>query len=356
MQPADKPVKAILVGVGQRGKHWAHALHNEADACTVAYVDVSEENLAWAAEEFSPPKEALFREFRQALDTVEADAVILVTPPMVRYEQSLQTIERGLPILAEKPLTMDFPSTLEVTRRAAERGVPLVSGFNFRHLSVTQATKRLLDSGELGKPSFARIFLYWHRTGTRPGGNRYPLTMEHPMVLEQSVHALDLIRYVYGSEVKSLHAITHNPPWSPYVGDATATALLEMDNGMLINYLGTWMGQSLVREYDWRTDCTKGTIFQRSMFSDLFVARAGSDVLEPVPLDEGQPFRDDTRKLLRAFVEDLAAGVEPQPGGAENLKTMALTCAVIESAQVRKRVDMADFYRRHGVAPQELLG
>ena len=355
MEPVKKPVRVILVGVGQRGKHWAQALHDEPDAQTVAYVDVDEGNLAWANEHYAPPKGALFGEFQQALDANEADAVILVTPPMVRREQCLQAIERGLPILAEKPLTMDFYSTLEVTRRAAERGVPLVSGFNFRHLNVTQATKRLLESGELGKPSFARIFLYWHRTGTRPGGNRYPLVMEHPMLLEQSVHALDLIRYVYGSEVKSLYAITHNPPWSPYVGDATATALLEMENGMLINYLGTWMGRSPVREYDWRTDCTKGTIFQKKMFSDLFIARAGSDVLEPVPLEKDRPFADDTRNLLRAFVESLVAGVEPQPGGQENLKTMALTCACIESAQTGEKIEMADFYRRHGVAPKELL-
>ena len=355
MEPIKKPVRFIMVGVGQRGKHWAQLAYDEPDSQIVAYVDVDEAGLAWATERFAPPKEILFRDLGQALDTQEADAVILATPPMVRPEQCYQVIEKGLPLMVEKPLTMEFASTLEITRLAAARGVPLASGFNFRHLNVTQATKRLLDSGELGKPSFARVILYWHRKGTRPGGNRYPLVMEHPMLLEQSVHALDLIRYVYGSEVKSLFAMTHNPEWSPYVGDATATALLEMDNGMLINYLGTWMGQSLVRQYDWRTDCTKGAIFQKKMFSDLFIARADSDVLEPVPLEEDKPFADDTRKLLRAFVESLVSGVEPKPGGKDNLKTMALTCACIESAQTGERIEMADFYRRHGVAPQELL-
>ncbi|NLE75431.1 MAG: Gfo/Idh/MocA family oxidoreductase, partial [Chloroflexi bacterium] len=250
---------------------------------------------------------------------------------------------------------MDFPRTLEVTRRAAERGVPLAAGFNFRFLNVTQATKGLIDRGDLGQPSFARVFLYWHRTGTRPGGNRYPLVMEHPMVLEQSVHAFDLLRYVYSTEVKSIFAVPHNPPWSPYVGDATATAIMEMENGMLITYVGTWMMQSLVREYDWRTDCTNGAIFQRSMFSDLYIARAGSDVLEPVPLEPEVPFTDDTRKLLGAFLDGLAAGVEPMPNGRDNLKSMALTCACIESAMSGQRVEMADFYRRHGVAPLELL-
>jgi predicted dehydrogenase len=355
MEPIKKPIRFILVGVGQRGKHWADLLHQNADARTVAYVDRDEEALAWAEERFAPAADSLFDDLETALDAKEADAVILVTPPMVRSKQCIQVIERGLAIMAEKPLTMDFDSTLAITRQAAEQGVPLAAGFNFRYMDVTQKTKQLLKSGELGDPSFARVFLYWHRTGTRPGGNRYPLVMDHPMVLEQSVHALDLIRFVYETEVKSLHAVTHNPPYSPYVGDATATALLEMENGMLINYLGTWMMQSDVREYDWRTDCTNGAIFQRNMFGELFFARAGSDVLEPVPLEDEEPFIDDTRKLLAAFVDSLAAGVPPSPGGKDNLKTMALTCAFIESAESGERVDMADFYRRHGVAPVELL-
>jgi predicted dehydrogenase len=355
MEALEKPIRCVLVGVGQRGKHWADALYEDPSAETVAYVDVDEQGLAWAKERFAVSDDVLFKDMGEALDRTEADAVILVTPPMVRSEQCLEAIERGLPIMAEKPLTMDFDSTLAITRRAMERGVPLAAGFNFRHLHVTRKTKDLLESGDLGEPSFARVFLYWHRTGTRPGGNRYPLVMDHPMVLEQSVHALDLIRFVYDAEVKSVHALTHNPPWSPYVGDATAAALLEMENGMLIDYLGTWMMQSRVTEYDWRTDCTKGAIFQRSMFGDLFFARAGSDQLEPVPLPDEKPFVDDTKRLLADFLDSLVAGRPPSPGAKDNLKTMALTCAFIESAVSGERVDMVDFYRRHGVAPQELL-
>jgi predicted dehydrogenase len=356
MEPVQSPIRVILAGVGQRGKHWALLLHENPDTETVAYVDVVDEHLTWAQEQFDAPKDALFTDFEAALDNKEADAVILVTPPMVRYEQCFMTVDRGLPMIAEKPLTMEFETTLEATRYALEHDVPLVSGFNFRFLEVTQATKQLLESGELGEPSFARVFLYWHRTGTRPGGNRYPLVMEHPMVLEQSVHALDLIRYVYQSEVESVYAITHNPPWSPYVGDATATALLTMENGMLVNYLGTWMGQSRVHEYDWRTDCTKGAIFQKKMFSDLYYAKAGSDELVEVPLEvEERSFVDDTGKLLQSFVDSLLAGTEPGPSAKDNLKTMALTCAVILSAETGERIDMEDFYRWHGVAPKELL-
>jgi predicted dehydrogenase len=355
-QNPDQPLRIILAGVGQRGIQWAQVANEIPDCQVVAYVEPNDAYRARVKERFDVPDEAIFVDYDQALDNVETDAIVLATPPMGRVEQCKRAIDLGYPILSEKPLTMTFEETVDVTLYARDHNVPLVAGFNFRHLKVTQATKRILDSGELGDASFARVYLYWHRMGDRPGGNRYPLVMDHPMLLEQSVHALDLIRYVYSSDVKSLTARTHNPPWSPYAGDATATALLEMENGMLVNYLGTWMMQSLVREYDWRTDCSGGAIFQRSMFGDLYVAKAGSAELEPVELGDEKPFIDDTRGLLEDFVRGVKAGGESlASSGIDNLKTMALTCACIESSQASgERIEMADYCARFGLTPDDV--
>jgi predicted dehydrogenase len=352
---AGRPLRLILAGVGQRGKQWAQVAYENPDCRIVAYVEPDAAYRAWAKERFTLPDEVLFDDLDRAFASVEADAVILATPPMVRGEQCIKAIDLGLPIMAEKPLTMRFEETARVTMYARKQRVPLVSGFNFRFLNVTQAARRIITGGELGKPSFAR-FVYWlHRTGVKPGGNRYPLWMEHPMLLEQSIHHFDLIRYVYDSEVKALRAWEHNPSWSPYREPATALALFEMENGMLVHYFGTWMGQSMVREFEWRTDCERGALFQRQMFSDLAIARAGSDVLEPVPLEPDQAFTDDTRRLLKEFIRGLQAGEEPQPGGLDNLKTMAITCACIDSARASgERIEMAEYYRRYGLSPEDL--
>ena len=46
--------------------------------------------------------------------------------------------------------------------------------------------------------------------------NKYPLTMRHPMMLEQSIHHLDLIRYCYGREVEAVAVPDLEPAWSVY--------------------------------------------------------------------------------------------------------------------------------------------
>jgi predicted dehydrogenase len=354
MRALEKPVKFVLVGVGQRGKQWAQVVCREPDAQLVACVDSEPANLEWAAAQAGMERNALFAELPQALDAVEADMVILAIPPMIRYEYGLMVLARGLPIIAEKPLTVDFAEAIDLSRRAAAAGLPLVSGFNFRYLNVTQTAKQLLAGGELGAPGMAR-YIYWlHRDGMKPGGNRYPLWMEHPMLLEQTIHHLDLFRYTYGSEVKWIWCKTQNPPWSRYAYDATAIAVLELENGMVVNYCGTWMGQSLVREFEWRTDYSGGALLQTDIYSDLYRANAGEEQWQPVDVPPDQAYIDDTHKLLNGVIRDLTTGRPPQPSAGDNLRTLALVFACIESAQTGERIEMESFYRRHGLQPHEL--
>jgi predicted dehydrogenase len=44
--------------------------------------------------------------------------------------------------------------------------------------------------------------------------------MPQPMLLEQSIHHLDLMRYCYDDEVESVLAETWNPAWSVYQDDS----------------------------------------------------------------------------------------------------------------------------------------
>jgi predicted dehydrogenase len=198
-------------------------------------------------------------------------------------------------------------------------------------------------------------YIYWiHRDGLRPGGNRYPLWMDHPMLLEQTIHHLDLFRYTYGSEVKWIWCKSHNPSWSRYENDATALAVLELENGLLINYCGTWMGQSRVNEFQWRTDFSEGAILQTDIYSELFMAKAGEQTWQRVEVPPDAAYIDDTRQLLKGVIDALADGRPPQPSAGDNLRTLALVFACIESSATGERIEMEAYYHRYGLTPREL--
>jgi predicted dehydrogenase len=63
---------------------------------------------------------AVDREWRKILDRQEIDGVIVAAPPAMHAEMIHAAVEAGLPVLVEKPLTLDLASAREV-RSTVER-------------------------------------------------------------------------------------------------------------------------------------------------------------------------------------------------------------------------------------------
>ncbi len=326
---------------------WARVIDSNESACIAAAVDTGVEARAEFAS--SHPNVPLFTTLDEALKGKSFTAAILVTPPDGHLAQCRQLFEAGLPILAEKPLTVDLSEAVSIINLSERHALPLSVGLNFRFLPVHRKQRELLTTEFLGAVGFGEFIYRRNRDGRRPGINKYPLTMRHPMMLEQSIHHLDLIRYCYGREVESIMCRTWNPPWSMYAHDANVHALLTLEGGIAINYFGTWSGGWNVPGFEWRTDCEGGVIVQRELFSQLNYARKTDTDLTLVALEPAEAFYDDTALLLKEFLQALH-GRTPVPCGArDHLRTLALCFAGIESSKTGRAVDMRQFVARHGL-------
>lgn len=351
------PVRTLLVGVGARGKIWTRLLAAEPLTEVVGYVDLLEDNLQWAQDNYGASRNICYTDMNQALKDLKPDLVLLATPPMERYREVVTVFEHGAHLLSEKPLTLDFDEGVRIVQAAEDAKLGFAVGLNFRYQHCVTRAQEILRSGEIGRPSFSR-FIYWiNRDGRRPGLNRFPLTMRQPMLYEQTIHHFDEIRFVYDAEVERIWCRCHNPPWSMYRDDATVAALLEMTGDILVDYFGTWSGQTKVNEFMWRTDCTNGALFQHEMFSDLRITRGtSSDQVEKLDLPEQERLVDDARLMLPDVVRQLLEGnLRPHPSGVDHLKTFGLIAAAEESHRSGQPVVMAEFFDRHNVPAEWLV-
>jgi predicted dehydrogenase len=173
--------------------------------------------------------------------------------------------------------------------------------------------------------------------------------MEHPMLLEQTIHHYDLIRYCYNSEPAWLLAHTYNPSWSMYAHDSNVAATMELENGILAHYLGTWTAGWNAMQFEWRTDFSHGVVIQRELFDTLYAAHAADGAPAPVPLEPFTPFLDDTELLLREFARVVTAGGSVPCAGRDHLQSLAMAFATIESAKEGRRVDLREFRRRNQI-------
>lgn len=342
------PLRVVLVGLGTRGRHWARVIAENPHCRLVAGVDPSPESVSILQEKL-PQLEVQVLDFLGALE-LQPDLVVLSTPPAVHLEQITACAQRGIPALCEKPLALDAETARACVDVAEKAGILLGIGMNFRYLETTRASREMIQGGQLGQVGFGRINYWRYRDGKRPLLNKYPLTMDQPMLLEQSIHHLDLARYIYGSEVARLWARTTNPPWSMYRSDATVAAWLEFENGFELQYFGTWMGTNSKNEFQWRTDGEKGMLFQRDIFSGLELWRAGAGQAEEVMLAPQEDFVDDTRGLLADFVAAVQGRPSGFPSGRDHLATMALTLACAESSRQDRVIDLKQFALGQGLA------
>ena len=347
----NEPIRTLLVGLGARGKKWARIMNEEPMCEPVGYVDLLNLRLDWARSHF-PGKQTMFStSLDDALSESEPNLVLLATPPMDRNRDVLKVISAGCDLLSEKPLTLDFDEGVKQVQAGEGAGRAFSVGLNFRYQHSVREARRILRSGEIGRPRLAG-YTYWRkRDGYAPGLNRYPVTMRQPMLYEQLIHAVDEMRFVYDAEVVRVACHCSNPPWSMYEDDSTVIAALSMTGGLEVGIFGTWSGQTRADHFFWRTDCDDGALMQRQITSDLSVVRgADSSVETPVALPEQEHLVDDARLLFNDVLGQLMAGVRrPHPSARDHIRTFAVIAAMEESHTRGVAVEMDDFYERHDV-------
>ena len=214
----------------------------------------------------------------------------------------------------------------------------LMVGLNFRYLPVTHQYINLIKNRKVGKPAYAKFIYERWRDGKLKHLNKYPLKMNHPMLWEQSIHHFDLIRYVYNSDVKNVYAKTWNPSWSMYKHHTNVSALFELKNGIIINYLGTWQGSLKKLSFEWRTECDKGVIIQKKQFSELYFNKINSSKLIKVALKKIKMWKYDAELLLTDFVKSLSNSERIKNSGKDHLKSLDIVAACIESAEKGKKI------------------
>jgi len=334
-------LRTLLVGLGARGRYWAQVMHAEPRCSVVGYVDPAPEALESANASFGVRPS--FTTLDAALAELgDVEALVLATPPSGREAQLRAAAERGLPVLVEKPLALDLNEAARFVALAEQAGIPLMVGLNFRYLAVTIERMRLYREGTVGTPAFARFTYERWRDGYRPGINRYPLTMEHPMLWEQSIHHFDLLRYVYGADAETVACRAWNPSWSMYAHETNVAALFTFRGGLIANYQGTWQSGWSTPGFEWRSDCTEGVVTQFDQFGELRYARRSESELTAVPLPPHEIWVTETAGLLRAFVATVLDAAPLECSARDHLASLAMVEACIRSSRDGSVVSIPD--------------
>jgi myo-inositol 2-dehydrogenase/D-chiro-inositol 1-dehydrogenase len=219
-------LRIAVIGAGRMGadhvKRLSTRIHG-ADVAAVVDVDLAR---AQSAIEGIDGAVAL-ASADEALNNGDVNAVLIATPGFLHEEILYKALEKGFPILCEKPLTPDAESAWKVVQAETASGHKRIQvGFMRRFDTEYVALGDIIHNGELGE---LLMLHHQHRNPTTPAG------FTNEMLINDSVvHEFDAIRFFTGEEITSVQVrlgkATRNAPNGQH---DPQHVLLETESGVL---------------------------------------------------------------------------------------------------------------------------
>ena len=340
---------ALLIGAGGIGNAYAARFFvHVADRARIGAVcDIDKGARDGLGDRLGLPPNRRYADCKTALADAGADFCLIATQPWFHLEPLLEACAAGLPVLMEKPITSDLAQLAPMARAVAESGIRCQVVQNYRYTRRMLTFRDLLRSGRVGRLQYvqARFADDYRVYGSWGGPNPFRHEMDDPMVLDGSIHHLDMLRNLTGGDPTQVFGSAFNPPWSSFKGLAAGLYVVEFDNDTRAAYeanlLSAGQPSSWYREY-YRAECEEGAI--ASSDDDTIVVTRAGVVEERVRVSEEPRFGH--ARVLEQFLDWLERDIEPECTFADNLMSVALMFAARATGHRRRAVSVGDFLPR----------
>ncbi len=154
-----------------------------------------------------PAAIGIYDTIEELLSDPNVDALSITTPHDRHASDVIAAAHAGKHCLVEKPIAVSLDELEAMDAAVTEAGIRTVCGFVLRFNPATLATKALIDQGMLGDVLYVQTD-YWHNPEQSgyPGSENYLQKMDASAMTLGGCHALDLARYLMGSDIVEVSA------------------------------------------------------------------------------------------------------------------------------------------------------
>ena len=168
-----------------------------------------------------------------------------------------------------------------------------------------------------------------------------------------AIHTFDQARMISGANPVSVYCQEFNPPGSWYAGNAMAICIYEMSDGSVFNYRGSWCAEGAQTSWEaaWRVTGEKerqsGTVMMRFMRSSWRKGINQEISFRKYERTEGTlpSWKTGHHGCLEHMFHALEAGVKPETDCGDNVYSMAMVLAALESAKTGQKVMISEFMK-----------
>jgi predicted dehydrogenase len=334
------PLRLGLAGLGSMGRNHLRVISNHPETVLAAVADPTAEALAAAVDQtgaqgFDDPLEMIAR--------ADLDGVVVAAPTTNHTALALAAIERGLPVLVEKPLAATVDDAIAIVTAARKRGVAVQVGHVERYNPAVLEMGRLLRAGWL-----STIYaITSRRAGPFPARIR-----DVGVTVDLGTHDVDMLSWiagerpirVYAETAQRIHATHEDLTFGLMHFPSGATGFLDVDWLTPAKRRSlTAVGEEGMFELDYLTQrltFTRCNVERPELISGYATTFTG-DVAE-IPIVSVEPLRAQ----LDEFVRVLRTGDRPYVPGEDGLWAVAIANALLTAAAERRPIDLSDLPSR----------
>jgi predicted dehydrogenase len=343
-------LRVVLVGCGAMSGAWLSATKEIPDLEVVGLVDLREDAAQARASEFGLHDVKIGTDLAAMLEKTQANILFDCTIPEAHHGNALLAFMRGVHVLGEKPLahSIEHARAMVEVARATKCIHAVVQ--NRRFDPNIRRVRRYLETNEIGLVTTlnADFYIAAHFGGFRD-------VMPNVLLLDMAIHTFDAARLILNADPVSVYCHEWNPKESWYAHGSSAVCIFEMSDGSIFNYRGSWCSEGFhtTWESDWRIIGTRGTV----RWDGGSQPRASVVVPNQTGPSEGDrpdffsPQRefelpelntDDAigghNGLIKDFVAAVQSGRQPETASSDNIKSLAMVFAAIESAKLEQKI------------------
>ncbi|HEY8789305.1 MAG TPA: Gfo/Idh/MocA family oxidoreductase [Actinopolymorphaceae bacterium] len=331
------PLRTLVVGAGGMGRGWINTVGAHPGTVLVGVVDIDTARAAEAAASAGGGI-PVFADLDAALDAgLAIDLLVDVTIPEAHHLVTLAALRAGIPVLGEKPAAATLAEAVQLAAASELADVPFVVSQNRRYEPNAQSTRAAIQV--VGAPGLVDISF-----AKAPHFGGFREEMEHVLLLDMSIHHFDYLRHAMGSDpVVEVYCDEFNPAWSWFRHGAATTLLLRFASGARATYTASWCSPGAETSWNahWRFSGPAGTVVWNGDNAPEVDVPNDASVVAPVV--DGPT---GLAASLTLMVDYLRGGPEPTTTVRDNVSSLALVFAAIESACVHQPVRVADVIER----------
>jgi predicted dehydrogenase len=326
-----------IIGIGGLGYLQTEAYAEMEDVRIVAGADIAQAAQDLFQREFERPVYAEYNEMiRQHGD--ELDAVTIVTPHTLHYDQAIQCLQQDLHVLVEKPMVTELHHAHELISTANERDLVLQVGYQRRFDPVFREIRRILTSGRIGTLHTVSCFIGQNWIHNNRGTWRVdPALSGGGQLYDTGSHLIDALLWVTDGEPMSVTASVEFAEPGVDVNSAFTLTLRGDDTPITASVGVSGDGVEIDPEEGYIFFGTEG----RLQYADgvIDVERRDGTAYR-TEIEGGSEFKRLNRRKLRNFAASTEGRVDPAVPASDAMQVTAVTEAVYRAAESGQAVSV----------------